>query len=152
MQIKDIKLNPNNPRFIKDDKFKKLCQSIKDDPEFLDARPIIIKDGIVFGGNMRFRALKELGMDIKEEWIKDVSNWTDEQIRKFIVVDNIAYGDNDWDLLSEQYEREELEDWGMDVDKWNDIDFDNIKSNEDRETSDKKQKVTCPKCGELFEV
>lgn len=117
-----IQLNPNNPRFIKDDKFKKLCKSIKDDPEFLTARPIVVKDGIIYGGNMRFRALQELGMEIKDEWVKDVSNWTDEQIRKFIVVDNLAYGDNDWDILSEQYEKEELENWGMDIDKWKEDD------------------------------
>lgn len=117
-----IQLNPNNPRFIKDDEFKKLCKSIKDDPEFLTARPIVVKDGIIYGGNMRFRALQELGMEIKDEWVKDVSNWTDEQIRKFIVVDNLAYGDNDWDILSEQYEKEELENWGMDIDKWKEDD------------------------------
>lgn len=118
MKLSEIKLNPANPRFIKDDKFKKLCQSIKDDPEFLTVRPIVVKDGIIFGGNMRYRALLENGMEIKDEWVKDVSDWTDEQIRKFIVIDNLEYGDNDFDLLSEQYEKEELEDWGLDIDKW----------------------------------
>lgn len=114
----NIQVNPNNPRFIKDDKFKKLCQSIKDDPEFLTVRPIVVKNGIIWGGNMRYRALLENGMEIKDEWVKDVSDWTDEQIRKFAVIDNLEYGDNDWDLLSEQYEKEELEEWGMDIDKW----------------------------------
>lgn len=114
----NIQVNPNNPRFIKDDKFKKLCQSIKDDPEFLTVRPIVVKNGIIWGGNMRYRALLENGMEIKDEWVKDVSDWTDEQIRKFAVIDNLEYGDNDWDLLSEQYEKEELEDWGLDIDKW----------------------------------
>ena len=114
----DIKLNPNNPRTIKDDKFKKLCKSLKANPEYLEARPIVVKDGVIYGGNMRYLALLENKMEIKPEWIKDVSGWTDEAIRKFIVVDNMPYGDNDWDSLANQYEKEELEDWGMDVDKW----------------------------------
>lgn len=118
LDISQIRLNPKNPRTIKDDKFKKLCKSLKANPEFLDARPIVVKGGIVYGGNMRWLALKEIGIEIKPEWIKDVTGWTDEAIRKFIVVDNIAYGDNDWDELANQYQKEELEDWGMDVDKW----------------------------------
>lgn len=121
MKLTDLRLNPTNPRFIKDDKFKKLVSSIKADPEFLEARPIVVKDGIIFGGNMRYRALQQLGYtEIPDNWVKDVSGWTDAQIRKFIVVDNLAYGDTDWDLLSEQYEKEELEEWGVDVDKWGD--------------------------------
>lgn len=145
MKLTDIQLNPNNPRFIKDDKFKKLCQSIKEDPEFLNARPIVVKDGIIYGGNMRFRALQELGIEIKPEWIKDVSDWTAEQIRKFVVIDNIAYGDNDWDMLSEQYEKEELENWGMDVDKWA----------EDEVVEDKVPEVTdnpVSKLGEVYQL
>jgi ParB-like chromosome segregation protein Spo0J len=119
INLNTIKLNPNNPRSIKEDKFKKLVESIKESTKFLEARPIVIKDGTVYGGNMRLRALQKLGYtEVPDEWIKDVSGWTAEDIHKFIVIDNIAYGDNDWDLISEQYEKEELEDWGMDVDRW----------------------------------
>ena len=121
LDISKIKLNPNNPRTIKDDKFKKLCKSLKANPEFLDARPIVVKDGVIYGGNMRWLALKETGMDIKPEWIKDVSGWTDEAIRKFVIVDNLPYGEDDWDKIANEYEKEELEDWGMDVDKWGDM-------------------------------
>jgi len=145
IKLNTIHINPNNPRFIKDDKFKKLCQSIKDDPEFLSVRPIVVKDGIIYGGNMRFRALQELGMEIKDEWVKDVSGWTAEQIRKFIVVDNLAYGDNDWDMLSEQYEKEELEEWGLDVDKWK----------EDEVVEDEVPEVTdnpVSKLGEVYQL
>jgi ParB-like chromosome segregation protein Spo0J len=142
----DIRLNDHNPRFIKDDKFKKLVQSIKDDPEFLDARPIVVKNGIIYGGNMRYRALQELGIPLKDEWIKDVSNWTDEQIRKFIVIDNLAYGENDWDMLSEQYDKEELEDWGMDVDKnWGE-EFKGENSEIDTDELGKDLDLECPKC------
>ena len=63
MKLSEIKPNPNNPRLIKDDKFKKLCQSLKDFPEMLELRPIVVnKDMIILGGNMRYKAAKEIGL------------------------------------------------------------------------------------------
>lgn len=146
MDISKITTNPNNPRTIKDDKFKKLVKSIKENPEFLDARPIVVKDNVVYGGNMRWKALKESGIEIRPNWIKDVTGWTDEAIRKFIVIDNIAYGDNDWDMLANQYEKEELEDWGMDVDKWVD---DEVVEDEVPEVSQEEPKS---KAGEIYQL
>lgn len=62
-KISEVKLNPNNPRLIKDDKFKKLVQSIKDFPEMLNIRPIVVnQDMIILGGNMRYKACKEAGL------------------------------------------------------------------------------------------
>jgi len=50
MKITDIKVNPNNPRIIKDEKFKKLCNSIKEFPKMLELRPIVIdKDNMILG-------------------------------------------------------------------------------------------------------
>ena len=153
VKLNTIQLNTNNPRFIKDDKFKKLVESIKRDPEFMETHQIGVKNGVIMAGNMRYRALQQLNYtEIPNDWIKDISKWPDDKIRRYVVVDNLGYGEWDWDLLSEQYEKEELEDWGMNVDKWGDIDFENIRSNEDRETKDKKQLVTCPDCGKTFEV
>ena len=63
VKISQVKTNPNNPRLIKDDKFKKLVRSIKEFPEMLEIRPIVVdKDNIVLGGNMRLRACKEAGL------------------------------------------------------------------------------------------
>ena len=60
--LKEIKPNPNNPRVIKDDKFAKLVQSLKDLPEMASVRPIVVnQDMIVLGGNMRLKAMKEAG-------------------------------------------------------------------------------------------
>lgn len=47
LKLSEIKLNPNNPRIIKDDKFKKLVQSIKDFPEMLDIRPIVVNADMI---------------------------------------------------------------------------------------------------------
>lgn len=107
MQLKDIKPNPNNPRLIKDDKFKKLCQSLKDFPEMLELRPIVVnKDHIILGGNMRYKAAKEIGL--KEIPVKVADNLTPEQEREFLIKDNTSGGEWDWDS-------EELESWGLDL-------------------------------------
>lgn len=86
--IKDIKLNPNNPRIIKDDKFKKLVESVKSFPEMLDIRPIVVnKDMIILGGNMRYKACKEAGL---KEIPVIVADFTEEQEREFLIKDNVS--------------------------------------------------------------
>jgi DNA modification methylase len=108
-----IKLNPNNPRIIKDDKFKKLVQSIKDFPEMLDIRPIVVnKDGIILGGNMRFKACLEAG--IKEPPYK-VVDLTEEQQKEFLIKDNVSGGEWDWDALASEWDVEQLDSWGLDM-------------------------------------
>jgi site-specific DNA-methyltransferase (adenine-specific) len=110
-----IKLNPNNPRIIKDDKFKKLVQSIKDFPEMLDIRPIVVnKDGIILGGNMRFKACLEAG--IKEPPYK-VVDLTEEQQKEFLIKDNVSGGEWDWDALQESFNIDLLDNWGLDIPK-----------------------------------
>jgi hypothetical protein len=112
-KINEIKLNPNNPRLIKDDKFKKLVQSIKDFPEMLDIRPIVVnKDMIILGGNMRFRACKEAGIKEVPVIITDLS---EDKQREFLIKDNTSGGEWDWDMLANEWDQEELETWGLDL-------------------------------------
>ena len=114
VKIKEVKTNPNNPRFIKDDKFKKLVKSIKEFPEMLELRPIVVdKDNIVLGGNMRLRACKEAGL--KEVHIVKADQLTEEQQREFIIKDNVGFGEWDWDNLANEWDTEKLEDWGLDL-------------------------------------
>ena len=114
MILSEIKPNPNNPRLIKDDKFKKLCQSIKDFPEMLELRPIVVnKDHIILGGNMRYKAAKEIGL--KEIPVKVADNLTPEQEREFLIKDNTSGGEWDWEILANEWDSEELEAWGLDV-------------------------------------
>lgn len=111
--ISKIKLNPNNPRLIKDDKFAKLVQSIKDFPEMLEIRPIVVNDDmIILGGNMRFKACKEAGL--KEVSIIKVSGLSEEKQREFLIKDNLSGGEWDWTLLHDWNELE-LEEWGLEV-------------------------------------
>jgi DNA modification methylase len=114
VKIKDVKSNPNNPRTIKDDKFKKLVASIQSFPQMLSLRPIVVNDDmVVLGGNMRLKACKEAGL--KEVPIIKASDLTDEQQKEFIIKDNVGFGDWDWDTLSNEWDVEQLQDWGLDV-------------------------------------
>jgi ParB-like chromosome segregation protein Spo0J len=113
VKISTVKSNPNNPRVIKDDKFNKLVQSIKDFPLMLEIRPIVVNDDmIVLGGNMRLKACKEAGL--KDVPIIKASDLTEDQQREFIIKDNVGFGEWDWDQLKE-WDGEELEAWGLDM-------------------------------------
>jgi len=114
VNIQEIKNNENNPRIIKDYKFKQLVKSIKEFPEMLKLRPIVVNsEMIVLGGNMRLKACKEAGL--KEVWILKADELTEEQQREFIVKDNVGFGEWDWDVLANEWNNQQLEDWGLDL-------------------------------------
>ena len=114
INIQEVKPNENNPRFIKDYKFKKLVKSIKGFPEMLKLRPIVVNsDMVVLGGNMRLKACKEAGL--KEVWVLKADDLTEKQQREFIVKDNVGFGEWDWDVLGNEWNTQQLEDWGMEV-------------------------------------
>lgn len=113
-----IKPNPKNPRIIKDEKFTKLVKSLKDFPEMLDKRPLVVftdTDGkyVVLGGNMRLKAAKELGM--KELPIIVADDWNEEQKNQFLIKDNVGFGEWNWDELNIDWDAEQLTDWGLDI-------------------------------------
>jgi ParB-like chromosome segregation protein Spo0J len=120
VKLSNIKPNPQNPRLIKDERFKKLVQSIKDFPEMMAKRPMVCVtdvDGKLFplGGNMRLKALKEAGYtEIPDEWVTMADEWTQEQRNEFIIKDNISFGEHDWDALKD-WDTDQLEDWGLEV-------------------------------------
>lgn len=120
IKLSSIKSNPNNPRVIKDDKFKKLVKSIKDFPKMMELRPMVINsDNIVLGGNMRLKALKELGYkEVPKGWIKNADDLTEDEQRQFIIKDNIGFGEHDWEMLQAEWDLTELEEWGVDIPEW----------------------------------
>jgi DNA modification methylase len=113
-QIPDV---PKNPRFIRDERFKKLVKSLEDNPEMLPARELLVYnyDGelIVIGGNMRLRAAKELGL--KQIPCKILEDLTSEQIRAIVIKDNVSFGSDDFESLSNEWDSLELEEWGMEL-------------------------------------
>lgn len=109
---------PRNPRLIKDEKFRKLCNSIQSLPELTEARDILVypynDNYVVIGGNMRLQAYKHLG------W-KEVpccilpENMPVEKLRQMLIQDNNPFGENDWDALANEWDSLELEEWSFDV-------------------------------------
>ena len=127
IKLSSIKPNPENPRLIKDDKFYKLLESIKTFGEkMMPLRPIVIDENkIILGGNMRFKALKELGYkEVPADWIKAAKDLTEEQKKEFIIKDNVGFGSWDFDSLAYEWDSDLLEGWGLDMPDWeNDIDY-----------------------------
>jgi DNA modification methylase len=116
--ISEIKPNPKNPRIIRDEKFAKLVQSIKDFPQMLQKRPLVCftdTDGkfVVLGGNMRLKAAKEAGMKTLPIILAD--DWTEEQKAEFLIKDNVGFGEWDWEQLANEWDVQQLEDWGLEI-------------------------------------
>jgi hypothetical protein len=119
VKINEVKANPNNPRIIKDDKFAKLVKSIKEFPDMLNVRPIVVnKDMVVLGGNMRLKAIKEAGY---KEVAIEIVDWTEQQQKEFIVKDNVGYGEWDWSDLANNWDSDQLEEWGLDIPGFSDV-------------------------------
>lgn len=141
VDIRTVKENKKNPRYIRDNKFKKLVKSIKDFPEMLEFRPIIVDENMtILGGNMRYKAAKAAGLF--EIYIDVVKDWTDKQKEQFIIKDNIGFGDWDWDLLANEWDVKDLNDWGLNLPEF---EPNNIEINEAVEVSNEGDK--CPECG-----
>lgn len=113
VKISEVKPNPNNPRLIKDDKFAKLVESLRNFPEMAEVRPIVVNtDMIILGGNMRFRAMKEAGWKTVPV---EVVDWPEDKQREFIIKDNVSGGEWDWEMLANEWDAEQLDAWGLDV-------------------------------------
>ena len=109
---------PGNPRFIRDERFEKLKESIRADPEMMQVREIVAYDNggelVIIMGNMRYRAAKALG--IKEVPVKILPQDTPaKKLQAYIIKDNVPFGETDWDMLANEWDTAELEEWGMEL-------------------------------------
>lgn len=138
IKVSKIKSNTNNPRLIKDQKFKKLVESIKEFPEMLKLRPIVVdENNIILGGNMRYKACIEAGL--KELYVIQADDLTEKQKKEFIIKDNVGFGEWDWDILANEFDNSQLNEWGLDVWETKDIDLDEffIDDTTDKEETNK---------------
>jgi len=146
--IGDIKPNPDNPRHIKDDKFKKLVASIRDFPQMLELRPIVVdSEGVILGGNMRLKACQAAGL--KEVPVIYADQLTEDQKREFIIKDNVGFGEWDWDVLANEWDAVVLDSWGLDVPGF-DIEEDKEAEEDGYEVPD--EITTDIVLGDLFEI
>ena len=171
LKINEIKSNKDNPRLIKEQKFNKLVQSIKEFPKMLEIRPIVVdENNVILGGNMRFEASKEAGLT--EVRVKVVKTLSEKEKQEFIIKDNLSFGEWDWDIIGNDWNENELGEWGMDVWQPDKIDFepslspetqyDDITKKQIEEEAkklavemlkeSKNVEVICPECGHEFEI
>lgn len=155
-QIKDV---PKNPRFIKDERYEALKKSIYDDPEMLQLRELVAYDNngelVVILGNMRYRAMKELGY--KDAPVKVLPAETDaKKLRAYIQKDNIAFGQNDWDLLGNEWDIEELQDFGLECEFLEEMETETEKEKEAEEDNydieNNIEEETTTKIGDCFKL
>ena len=112
-KIYKLKTYPGNPRVVKDLKFQLLIKSIKEFPEMLEKRPLVVNEDLqVLGGNMRLKAAQAAGL--KEIWIDQV-DWNEAKQKEFIIKDNSGFGEWDWDALANDWDLDDLNDWGLDL-------------------------------------
>ena len=132
IKISKIKSNPNNPRLIKDYKFRKLVKSIEEFPEMLKLRPIVVdENNIILGGNMRYKACIEAGL--KEIYVIQADDLSEDQKKEFIIKDNVGFGDWDWDIIANQWDLKKLDDWGLNLISGDDIEESKNPNNIDTE-------------------
>ena len=164
VKLSDFRLNPDNPRLIRDAKFRSLVESIKRDPEFLEKRGIVHADGVILGGNQRYLAIKEalkddafrssLGLtpgQIPASWVQDASDWPEEKRRRFVLIDNGQWGEWDMDILANSWGDLQLADFGINLPKdW--TQESGAGGGEESTEPEKPNIIICPKCGHEFSV
>lgn len=153
--IADLKELPGNPRTIKKDQFEKLKQSIKDNADYFEARPIILSDRtgelVILAGNQRYKAAKAIGL--KEVPTILLPNLSEEREKEIIIRDNVENGDWDWDVLANEWDEIKLNDWGVEnVFKPMPLNVDEFFKDKPESDTKEVKTITCPNCGHEFEV
>jgi DNA modification methylase len=154
MKLSQLKPNPKNPRTIKDERFKKLVKSLQEFPEMMAKRAMVCVtdvDGKLFplGGNMRLKALQEIGMnEIPDEWVMLADDWTEEKRQEFVIKDNVGFGEWDWDELQSDWDLEQLEDWGLEVPSFDEHAFEAVEDDFDATPPEEAKTVL----GDLYEI
>lgn len=149
VKIGDIKVNTENPRSIKDSKFNKLVKSIKEFPEMLQIRPIVVnEENVILGGNMRYKACQQAGLD--EVYIIKAKDLSEDQQKEFLIKDNSGFGEWDWDILANEWDHQELMDWGVDLPALNSLDDDQYTTKIDSPIYE--TKIVKPKEKELYDI
>ena len=150
MRLSEIKANPNNPRIINDDKFNKLKKSIEDFPKMMDLRPIVVDvHNMVLGGNMRLKALEDLGYkEIPDTWVKRADDLTEDEKKEFIIKDNVGFGEWEWEMLANEWNVDDLTNWGLDIP----IDYSNYETALDDDFEINEDTETDIVLGDFFEI
>jgi hypothetical protein len=154
-KLTQLKKLEGNPRIIRDKQFKTLCDSIRDNPKYFEARPLILSNRtgelIIVAGNQRYEAAKFL--KLKEVPTFLIEDLTENKEREIIIRDNISNGDFDYDALANLWSDLPLVEWGVDLpEDWTKDPEEPTGTTEKEEEPEKPQIIECPKCGHEFSV
>jgi DNA modification methylase len=153
ISLSEIKLNPDNPRTISKEQMERLVKSLKEFPEMMELREIVVDDNMmILGGNMRYLALKEAGEN--ECIAKIVSDLTPEQKKEFIIKDNGSWGEWDMDVLANGWDDLPLTDWGVNLpDDWfKGEDIEPVDAEPQIDKAEELNKIWKVKTGDLWEI
>jgi DNA modification methylase len=116
-KLNELKKLPNNPRIIRDKQFKTLCDSIRDNPKYFEARPVILSNRtgemVIIAGNQRYEAAKSL--KLKEVPTFLIEGLDEAKEREIIIRDNISNGEFDMSALANEWSDLPLVEWGVDL-------------------------------------
>jgi hypothetical protein len=149
IKISLLKPHPQNPRLIKDDNFKILCESIRNNKDYFETRPILCnKEMVVFAGNMRLRGAKEIGMTEVPCSIMDIS---EDRQNELMLRDNKENGEWDYNMLANCFDMDLLSSVGFSSKDFGLPDFTPATEDEQGDLGKKDKKVvTCPACSHEF--
>lgn len=150
-KVSKLTKHPNNPRILRDAQYQTLKKSIEDNPDLLEARPLILSNrtgkNIVIGGNQRLQVVKDLGwLTVPCVLFPDL---TEEKEREIMIRDNVSNGDWDFDKLKADWDSTELNEWGLDV-PWGDAEPDQVVGQTDADETPEVQPVPVSVTGDLW--
>lgn len=153
--LESLKPLENNPRYIKEEDFERLCASVQNNPELFEAQPIILSDRtgelVIIAGNQRYRAAKEVGL--KEVPTVLLTGLTEQKEKEIIIRTNVTNGKWDWDILSSEAwgSVDDLQDWGVECsflkhDEGTDLDdfFEEVKEGDAQKVKNVEIKICIP--------
>jgi ParB-like chromosome segregation protein Spo0J len=149
-KLTELKKLEGNPRIIRDKQFKTLCNSIRDNSKYFEARPLILSNRtgqlIIIAGNQRYEAAKAL--KLKEVPTFLMEGLTEDKEKEIVIRDNISNGEFDMDALANSWGDLPLADWGVDLpEDW--LKDTNFAPGTEAEQGrlDQKEPIVCPECG-----
>jgi len=150
-KLSDLSKLEGNPRFIKDKEFQTLCDSIRDNPEYFEARPLILSDRtgklVIIAGNQRYEAAKVVKLEEAPTYL--IEGLTEAKEREIIIRDNINNGEFDFEILANSWDDLPLIDWGVKLpEDWLSPIPDENKESDENLGEDTENE--CPKCGFKF--
>ena len=113
--IEELHLLEDNPRTITKKQLETLKTSIKNNPDFFEARPLILSNrtgkNVILAGNQRFRAAQALGM--KQVPCVLLEGLDSDREKEIVIRDNVSNGEWDFDILANSWDEEKLAEWGV---------------------------------------